>query len=74
MKRPDLSTLTQLAGVPDLISDLLSAFRHAPEVFSDPRFLLNLVGVAVDVAAAPDDETRREAIQIAVAKTLREFK
>lgn len=74
MKLPDLTTLTQLAGVPDLIAELLSAFRHAPEVFSDPRFLLSLVGMGIDVAAAPDDETRREVIQIAVAKTLREFK
>lgn len=69
----DLSTLQQLAGVPDLIKEVLAAFAHAPAVVQDPKFLLSMVKSGVEVAAAPDDETRREVIQIAVARITREF-
>lgn len=69
----DLSTLAQLAGVPDLISEVLKAFKHAPEVFANPKFLLSLVRSGVEVAAAPDDESRREIIQIQLTRITREF-
>lgn len=76
MKMPslDLSTLAQLAGVPDLISEVLAAFKHAPEVFTDPKFLFALVKSGVDVAAAPDEESRREVVQVCLARIQREFK
>ncbi|MFK7601907.1 hypothetical protein ACI3L1_06810 [Deinococcus sp. SM5_A1] len=69
----DLSTLQQLAGVPDLVKEVLAAFTHAPAVVSDPKFLVSLVKGGIDVAAAPDDESRREVIQIQVARITREF-
>lgn len=69
----DLSTLQQLAGVPDLIKEVLAAFAHAPAVVQNPKFLLSLVKSGVEVAAAPDDEGRREVIQIQIARIQKEF-
>lgn len=73
MKKVDLGTLQDLAGVPQLIQEVLAAFAHAPAVVSSPKFLLGMVRAGVDVAAAPDDESRREAIQISVVRLQREF-
>jgi hypothetical protein len=69
----NLPNLKDLIGVPDLISEVLHAFRHAPEVFTDPRFLAGLVKSGIDVALAPDDETRRETVQVCAARLMREF-
>ncbi|GGO22325.1 hypothetical protein [Deinococcus humi] len=73
MNKIDLSTLQQLAGVPDLIKEVVTSFKKAPEVFSNPKFLLSLVKSVVEVAAAPDDESRRKVIQIQIARIQKEF-
>ena len=69
----DLGTLKDLAGVPELIKEVLAAFAHAPAVFTDPKFMLGMVSAAVAVAVAKDDEGRREIIQLELARLQRKF-
>ncbi|AZI44360.1 hypothetical protein EHF33_15880 [Deinococcus psychrotolerans] len=63
-----------LAAASGFANDVLSAFSHAQHVFTDPIFLARFALSAIEVAAAPDDESKRGAAQGAVLRLQREFK
>jgi hypothetical protein len=60
-------------GIPSLINEVLAALGHAPHLFTDPIFLIRLAETAVEVATAPDDETRRGIAQAGILRLEREF-
>lgn len=54
-------------------NEVLHAFVAAPHVLSNPMFFARYALIAVEIAAAPDDETRRGISQVAVLALSREF-
>ncbi|GAA4015781.1 hypothetical protein GCM10022631_30040 [Deinococcus rubellus] len=62
-----------LADAVTLGNEVLHAFVAAPHLFTDPMFLARYALIAVEVATAPDDETRRGFIQAGVIQLQKEF-
>lgn len=60
-------------SIPDLINEVLHALGHSQAIFTDPMFLIRLAETAVEVATAPDDETRRGIVQASVLRLESEF-
>ena len=62
-----------IAEAVSLANEVLHAFTAAPHVLSDPMFLARYALIAVEIASAPDDETRRGLAQAGLILLQKEF-